>query len=190
MWGGILRVTMVHHFTFFINSFCHFIGKRNYDSNTTARDSWIMAFLTFGEGYHNFHHKFQWDYRNGIKWYNFDPSKWIIKLLSMFNLAHNLKKASEHAIFKARLDTLNEKIKKLSSGLQTNKYQDKIVSITTNALENIHSLKRMENKYNSMKSISKRKRIFFKRKRKLYQAELQNSLSSLFLILMSLKKLS
>ena len=71
-----------------------------------------MALLTFGEGYHNYHHKFQWDYRNGIRWYNFDPSKWIIKILSIFNITYDLKKASEYNIIKARLDTINQKIGK------------------------------------------------------------------------------
>ena len=75
LWGGFLRVTLVHHFTFFINSLCHFTGKRPFDPNSTARDSWWVAYFTFGEGFHNFHHKFQWDYRNGIRWYDFDPGK-------------------------------------------------------------------------------------------------------------------
>ena len=110
LWGGVLRVTLVHHFTFFINSFCHFLGKKDYELDTTAKDSWFMAFFTFGEGYHNYHHKFQWDYRNGNKWYNFDPSKWIIKTLSIFNITYDLKIAQEHNIIRARLDTLNKKI--------------------------------------------------------------------------------
>ena len=61
LWGGILRVTMVHHFTFFINSLCHYVGKRPFEADTSARDSWWVAYLTFGEGFHNFHHKFQND---------------------------------------------------------------------------------------------------------------------------------
>ena len=92
LWGGILRVTLVHHFTFFINSLCHYLGKKNYDLNTSAKDSWLMALFTFGEGYHNYHHKFQFDYRNGIKWYSFDPSKWVIKTLSYLRLTYKLRK--------------------------------------------------------------------------------------------------
>ena len=84
LWGGVVRVVVVHHFTFFINSLCHFVGKRPFELNTSARDSWWVAYLTFGEGFHNFHHKFQWDYRNGIRWYDFDPGKWVVKLLSFF----------------------------------------------------------------------------------------------------------
>ena len=66
--GSFLRITLVHH-TFFINSLCHYVGRRTYDSESTARDSWFMSLFTFGEGYHNYHHKFPSDYRNGISWF-------------------------------------------------------------------------------------------------------------------------
>ena len=61
-----------------------------------------MAFFTFGEGYHNYHHKFQWDYRNGIRWFDFDPSKWFIWGLSKIGLAKKLKKANYLQIMKVR----------------------------------------------------------------------------------------
>ena len=108
LWGGFLRVTLVHHFTFFINSLCHFVGKRPFKPNITARDSWWLAYLTFGEGFHNFHHKFQWDYRNGIRWYDFDPGKWTIKFLSFFKLTTQIRKVDEHKILKARFNGLKE----------------------------------------------------------------------------------
>jgi cytochrome b involved in lipid metabolism len=88
-----------------------------------------MAFLTFGEGYHNFHHKFQWDYRNGIKWYNFDPSKWIIRFLSFFKITTNLIRSQESLIFKSKFDTsfhlLKSKIESMGSFYQDN-YKSKI----------------------------------------------------------------
>ena len=71
----------------FINSLCHYAGSRTYDRKSTARDSWFVSLFTFGEGYHNFHHTFHWDYRNGIRWYDFAPSKWVIKSLSVFIFA-------------------------------------------------------------------------------------------------------
>lgn len=100
--GGLLRLVVVHHFTFFINSLCHTIGRRPYDLTQSSRDSVIMAFFTFGEGYHNFHHRFQADYRNGIKWYDFDPSKWSIQLLQALGLAHQLYQVSDEQILKAK----------------------------------------------------------------------------------------
>lgn len=101
---GVTRTVMVHHSTFFINSLCHYVGQQPYSLKDSSRDSAAVAFLTFGEGYHNFHHRFQYDYRNGVRWYHFDPTKWLIKTLETFHLARNLRRASDVHIFKARLD--------------------------------------------------------------------------------------
>src|SRR5882757_2331953 len=68
--AGFLRLVLVHHFTFFINSWCHMFGRKPYTSEHTAKDSFLMALFTFGEGYHNYHHTFANDYRNGIRWYH------------------------------------------------------------------------------------------------------------------------
>lgn len=101
--AALLKVVVLHHSTFFINSLCHYIGKTPYTDSNTAKDSWLMALLTFGEGYHNFHHYFQTDYRNGIRWFQFDPTKWLIKFLEWMNLAKKLKKTPDFKILKARL---------------------------------------------------------------------------------------
>ncbi|MCP5009985.1 MAG: acyl-CoA desaturase, partial [Aestuariibacter sp.] len=77
--AGVFRLVAVHHVTFFINSLAHFWGSQPYTDTNSARDNGILAFFTFGEGYHNFHHIFEYDYRNGIRWYQFDPTKWLIK---------------------------------------------------------------------------------------------------------------
>lgn len=105
IWGtfilaGFLRFVLNHHFTFFINSACHFFGSQPYSDKDTSRDNFILALVTYGEGYHNFHHTFQADYRNGIRWYHFDPTKWLVKSLSWFGLTSNLKKVSESLIQK------------------------------------------------------------------------------------------
>jgi len=192
LWGGVVRVVLVHHFTFFINSFCHYIGKRNYDLNTTARDSWVMAFLTFGEGYHNYHHKFQWDYRNGIKWYNFDPSKWIIKILSYFKVTYNLKQVSSPEIFKAQINTINDKIEKLSKNIKIDQIlNDKITKITTNAFKKIESWESLEKRYKKIKNMSKKKykNVFYKKRIKYFELELNNSLTSLMVILFNIKNI-
>lgn len=116
IWGGVLRTVAVHHGTFCVNSIAHIFGTQPYDDTNTSRDSWWVAFLTFGEGYHNFHHIFQADYRNGIKWYHFDPTKWLIKAFSIFGLANKLKKTPQHSIDIAILDM---KIKKNTRILET-----------------------------------------------------------------------
>jgi stearoyl-CoA desaturase (delta-9 desaturase) len=101
--GGVARVVFLQHCTFCINSACHTLGSRPYSSRCSARDSWIMALVTFGEGYHNYHHEFQHDYRNGVKPWQFDPTKWSIWVLNKVGLATNLRKVAPQAIFLAEL---------------------------------------------------------------------------------------
>ncbi len=99
---GVLRLVLSHHFTFFINSLAHIWGNQPYTDQNSARDNGVLAFLTYGEGYHNFHHIFEYDYRNGIRWWQFDPTKWLIKSCSWFGLTHNLKICPEDRILKAK----------------------------------------------------------------------------------------
>jgi stearoyl-CoA desaturase (delta-9 desaturase) len=101
--AGVARVVCVQHCTFFINSACHTLGSQPYSSRCSARDSWLLALFTFGEGYHNYHHEFQYDYRNGVKPWQFDPTKWIIWTLRKLGLASNLRQVPPQAIFLAEL---------------------------------------------------------------------------------------
>ena len=95
---GLLRMVLTHHCTFFINSLCHMFGSRPYTDTNTARDNAILALFTWGEGYHNYHHYFQYDYRNGVKWWQYDPTKWLIALLSKIGLAKDLKRVDDLTI--------------------------------------------------------------------------------------------
>jgi stearoyl-CoA desaturase (delta-9 desaturase) len=109
--GGVLRVVVSHHGTFFINSLCHMVGQRPYSTEHSARDSPIMAVLAFGEGYHNYHHSFPFDYRNGVKVWQFDPAKWMIWTLSRLGLARDLRRAPEAAVLKAKIEVQFESAK-------------------------------------------------------------------------------
>lgn len=115
--AGVFRLVAVHHVTFFINSLAHYWGSQPYTDTNSARDNGILAFFTFGEGYHNFHHIFEYDYRNGIRWYQFDPTKWLIKGLSFVGLTSNLRTCPEERIEKARaamqLKRASQKVSKL-----------------------------------------------------------------------------
>jgi stearoyl-CoA desaturase (delta-9 desaturase) len=104
LWGGLIRVVFVHHMTFFINSLAHMTGTQPYSKTDTSRDSWWLAFLTHGEGYHNFHHRFPSDYRNGIYWYQWDPTKWVIAGLHMTGMTYKLHRVPAHLILKARME--------------------------------------------------------------------------------------
>ena len=155
LWAGFLRVTLVHHATFFINSLCHYVGNRPYDYKSSARDSWFVSLFTFGEGYHNFHHTFQWDYRNGVKWFAFDPSKWIIKLLSFVGITYDLKETKEYMIWKNHInsikDQLNESYNKSTENCKEF-YQNKIDLLQKNIDNIFSSWDEMEKKYNNLKN--------------------------------------
>jgi stearoyl-CoA desaturase (delta-9 desaturase) len=109
--GGFLRVVVSHHGTFFINSLCHMVGNQPYSRAHSARDSVVMAVLAFGEGYHNYHHSFPFDYRNGIRRWHFDPAKWFIWVLSRIGLTRELRRAPEAAILKAKIEVQFESAK-------------------------------------------------------------------------------
>jgi stearoyl-CoA desaturase (delta-9 desaturase) len=101
--GGVARVVVLQHCTFCINSMCHYLGRQPYSSRCSARDSALMAVVTLGEGYHNYHHEFQYDYRNGVKPWHFDPTKWLIWTLSKIGLTHKLRRVPEEKIALAEL---------------------------------------------------------------------------------------
>jgi stearoyl-CoA desaturase (Delta-9 desaturase) len=108
VWGmlilaGFMRLVWSHHVTFFINSLAHMWGKRPYTEENTARDNPVLAVVTYGEGYHNFHHMFAHDYRNGVRWWQWDPTKWLIGGLSLVGLAQRLKRTPAFQIQKALL---------------------------------------------------------------------------------------
>ena len=106
-WGGLLvagalRAVVVLQGTFCVNSLAHYWGARPFDPAGTARDNPVTALITFGEGYHSFHHRFQADYRTGIRWFDYDPAKWVVWLLAGLGLARDLRRTSREAIIAAR----------------------------------------------------------------------------------------
>jgi stearoyl-CoA desaturase (Delta-9 desaturase) len=102
-WGGLLiagflRTAVMLQSTFCVNSVAHLLGQPTYDRSSSARDSVVTALVTFGEGYHSFHHRFPFDYRNGISRWAFDPSKWLIWTLGRVHLADRLRTTSTATI--------------------------------------------------------------------------------------------
>jgi stearoyl-CoA desaturase (delta-9 desaturase) len=96
--AGVARIVFVNHMTFLINSLSHTWGKQPYSKRCTARDNAVLAFFTFGEGYHNFHHAFQHDYRNGVKAWQFDPTKWCIWVLNRLGLVRDVRRVPNETI--------------------------------------------------------------------------------------------
>ncbi len=103
---GFARLFISHHFTFFINSLAHIWGSQPYSDQNTAKDNGFLAVLTMGEGYHNYHHQFQRDYRNGIRWWQFDPTKWLIRTLASMRLAYALYRTPLEQIESSRAKML------------------------------------------------------------------------------------
>lgn len=99
--GFLVRLAMIHHSTWFINSLCHTFGSKSYARELSAVDNAILAVLTFGEGYHNYHHAFAADYRNGIRWYHFDPSKWTIWVASKLGMVTKLRVINDVTVQKS-----------------------------------------------------------------------------------------
>jgi len=107
--AGFLRTVVQWHATFSVNSVAHLIGSQPYSTANSGRDSFITALITLGEGYHNFHHRFGSDYRNGVRWFHFDPTKWFVWTMSLVGMTWDLKRTPPGAIRRARESVLAAK---------------------------------------------------------------------------------
>lgn len=144
--AGGLRIFLTQQSTFFVNSLSHTLGKTPYSIDQTAKDSIIVAFLTHGEGYHNFHHKFQFDYRNGIRWYHWDPTKWTIQLAALTGLARKLKTVQFSEILRARLEV--ESLKFKNSQL----YIEKLEPLSQKLIETQARFEKLKREYSAQKN--------------------------------------
>jgi stearoyl-CoA desaturase (delta-9 desaturase) len=95
VWGGLVRICLLHHVTWSINSVCHVWGSRDYKSHDHSTNNWVFAILGMGEGWHNNHHAFPTSARHGLKWYQFDLSYVVIKAMSFVGLARKLRIPSQ-----------------------------------------------------------------------------------------------
>lgn len=118
VYGGIIRSFFIQQATFAINSLAHWIGSQPFDDRRTPRDNVITALVTFGEGYHNFHHEFPSDYRNALIWYQYDPTKITIWVLSKLGLAWGLKTFSQNAIEQGLIQQQQKKLDRMKSKLE------------------------------------------------------------------------
>jgi len=93
LWAGCLRVVVGLHATWFVNSATHMWGSRRFKTTDDSRNSWWVALITFGEGWHNNHHAHPTSVRHGLAWYEFDPTWLQLKALSMLGVISDLKVA-------------------------------------------------------------------------------------------------
>jgi stearoyl-CoA desaturase (Delta-9 desaturase) len=87
LWGGLVRIFLVHHVTWSVNSVCHLWGCRPFRTNDHSRNNFIFGVLAFGEGWHNNHHAFPTSARHGLRWWQIDMSYWVIRALALLGLA-------------------------------------------------------------------------------------------------------
>ena len=86
LWGGAVRMFCLHHSTFSINSLCHFFGRRQFATPDQSRNLLWLALPTLGEAWHNNHHAFPTSARHGLRWWQLDPSAWLIAGLERVGL--------------------------------------------------------------------------------------------------------
>jgi stearoyl-CoA desaturase (delta-9 desaturase) len=103
LYAGILRSFFVNQATFCVNSLAHYLGEQPFDDRRSPRDHVLTAIITMGEGYHNYHHSFPSDYRNGIEWYHIDITKWMISVFDWIGLAYDLKRFRQNEIEVCRI---------------------------------------------------------------------------------------
>ncbi len=96
IWGFFISTTVLYHCTFFINSLTHIIGRVRYDSRDGSRNSFILAVLCCGEGWHNNHHYYQSSVNQGWRWWEIDFSYYLLILLSWFRLVWDLRTPPDH----------------------------------------------------------------------------------------------
>ena len=92
LWGVFLRVTLGLHATWLVNSATHMWGRQRFETGEDSRNSWWVALLTFGEGWHNNHHAHPTSARHGLKWYEIDFNWWGIRVLQFLGLARRIKR--------------------------------------------------------------------------------------------------
>jgi stearoyl-CoA desaturase (delta-9 desaturase) len=152
--GFLLRTFVVHHSTWFINSLAHMWGAKPYSSEHSAVNNFILAVLTLGEGYHNYHHTFAGDYRNGVRWYQFDPPKYLIWFLSKLGLAWDLKRTDPLMIKKKLVQAdhklLMSHLTRLPLHEQTQPFADAVEKMSEKISATIVSAKAVMDRYRSL----------------------------------------
>lgn len=102
LWGGFVRIAVVNHVTWAVNSICHTFGDQPFAIKDESRNNWIIGLLAFGEGWHHNHHAFPAMAYHGMNWKQFDLSAIIIKLMERFKLAWNVKVPSPELVERRR----------------------------------------------------------------------------------------
>lgn len=115
-WGFGVSTVALWHGTFCVNSLAHIMGRRVYETTDTSRNSALIATFTMGEGWHNNHHHYQRSAAQGWRWYEFDPTYWILKVMQFVGLASGVSRPPRHVI-ENTIARVSERAKELREGL-------------------------------------------------------------------------
>jgi stearoyl-CoA desaturase (delta-9 desaturase) len=107
IWGGLVRICLMQHVTWSINSVCHVWGSREFATSDHSVNNWVCAVLALGEGWHNNHHAFPTSARQGLRWWQFDSSWIIIRALERIGLARNVRTPTRAAMEAKREQSAN-----------------------------------------------------------------------------------
>lgn len=102
LWGGLVRIFLVQHVTFSVNSICHLWGTRTFDNNDHSRNNLLVGVLALGEGWHNNHHAFPASARHGLRWWQFDASYYMIRVMAWLRLVWSVRLPQPEAIIAKR----------------------------------------------------------------------------------------
>jgi stearoyl-CoA desaturase (delta-9 desaturase) len=91
LWGGFVRVFLLHHATWSVNSICHVYGRRPFETGDESRNNWGVAMIALGEGWHHNHHAFPTSAKHGLRRSEIDPSYWVIRGMEKLRLARDVK---------------------------------------------------------------------------------------------------
>jgi fatty-acid desaturase len=110
LWGVFLRLTLALHATWLVNSATHLWGRTRFETGDDSRNSWWVALLTFGEGWHNNHHAYPTSARHGLRWYEIDLNWLGIRALQFLGLAHGIKRVRFNRVASA-WQPINSRVK-------------------------------------------------------------------------------
>jgi stearoyl-CoA desaturase (delta-9 desaturase) len=105
VWGIFARLVFTYHCTWLVNSASHGVGYQAFRTGDRSTNNWWVAILTFGEGWHNNHHAFPFSARHGLRWFEFDPTFWTIKVMAWLRLARNVKLPTREMMERLKLPT-------------------------------------------------------------------------------------
>jgi stearoyl-CoA desaturase (delta-9 desaturase) len=103
LWGSLVRMFMLHHVTWSINSICHFYGRRPFSTTDYSTNNWLLSLISFGESWHNNHHAFPTSAVHGLGKWQIDLSAWVIAAFEKLGLARNVRRVSTKQLRAKRL---------------------------------------------------------------------------------------